>query len=45
MMLHVRRDAQQGHAKAYMRTVESDIVVLAVNVFQKIGLEEHWIKF
>jgi len=34
MMLHLRRDAQQGHAKAYLRTVDSDIVVLAVNVFQ-----------
>ena len=45
MMLHVRRDAQQGDAKAYLRTVDSDIVVLAVSVFQKIGLEEHWIGF
>jgi len=34
MMLHLWRDAQQGHAKAYLRTVNSDVVVLSVNFFQ-----------
>ena len=34
-----------GHAKAYLRTVDSDVVVLAVNFFQESCLEELWIGF
>jgi len=34
-----------GHAKAYLRTVDSDVMVLAVNFFQESCLEELWIGF
>ena len=34
-----------SHAEAYLRTVDSDVVVLAVNFFQEICLEELWIGF
>jgi len=37
MMLHLHRNAQQSLAKAYIRTVDSDVVVLAVNFFQKLA--------
>jgi len=41
-MLHVRRDAQQGHAKAYLRTVDSDIVVLAMNIPPRAPFDHTW---
>ena len=40
MMLHLHHAAQQGHAEVYLRTVDSDVVVLAVNFFQEICLGE-----
>lgn len=45
MMLHLRHAADQGHSKAYLRTVDSDVVVLAINFFQQINLTELWIGF
>lgn len=45
MMLHLRHATQQGHAKVYLRTVDSDVVVLAVNFFQELGLEQLCIGF
>ena len=36
--------AKQGHTKAFLRTVDSDVVVLAIN-FQELGLSELWIGF
>ena len=45
MMLHLHHAAQQGHTKAYLRTVDSDVVVLAVHFFQELGLEELWVGF
>ena len=33
MMLHLRHAADQGHTKAYLRTVDSDVVVLATHFF------------
>jgi len=45
MMLHLRHAAKQGHTKAYLRTVDSDVVVLAINLFQELGLSELWIGF
>lgn len=45
MMLHLYHAAQQGHTKAYLRTVDSDVVVLAINLFQKLGLTQLWIGF
>ncbi|KAG0718378.1 hypothetical protein GWK47_052504 [Chionoecetes opilio] len=40
MMLHLRHAAEQGHTKAYIRTVDSDVVVLAMNLFLDLGFLE-----
>jgi len=34
-----------SHAEAYLRTVDSDVMVLAVNFVQEICLEELWMGF
>ncbi len=34
-----------GHSKAYVRTVDSDIVVLALRFFDTLGLSELWVGF
>ena len=38
MMLHLRHAAMQGHTKAYVRTLDSDVVVLTINIFHELGL-------
>ena len=45
MMLHLHHAAAQVHQKAYMRTVDSDVVVLAINIFHELGLSELWVGF
>ena len=45
MMLHLHHAAVQGHQKAYMRTVISDVVVLAINLFHELGLSELWVGY
>ena len=45
MMLHLHHAAEQSHTKAYLRTVDSDVVVLAINFFHELGLLELWIGF
>lgn len=45
MILHLRNAAEQGHSKAYLRTVDSDVVVLVINQFHELGLSELWIGF
>ena len=45
MMLHLRHAADQGHTKAYLRTVDSDVVVLATHFSHVLGLSELWIGF
>lgn len=43
-VLHLRH-VEQGHIRAYFKTVDNDVVVLAINVFQKLGLSELWVGF
>ena len=43
IVLHLVHAADQGHRKAFARTVDSDIVVLAVGFFARIGLAELWV--
>ena len=38
--LHLANAAVHGHSKAYVRTVDSDIVVLALRFFDTLGLSE-----
>ena len=45
MMLHLHHAADHGHAKAYLRTVDTDVVIIAISQFQEIGLSELWIGF
>ena len=43
ILLHLAYAAEYGHTKAYVRTVDSDVVVLAVKCFEYIGLSELWV--
>jgi len=45
IFVHVKDMAQQGHTKAMIRTVDTDMVVIAVAKFLQIGLEELWVAF
>ena len=46
MMLHVAHAAQHGHHQIQVRTVDSDVVVLAVMVVQKLPAgDELWVAF
>ena len=43
ILLHLAHAAEQVHTTAYVRTVDSDIVVLAVRFFETLGLSELWV--
>ena len=45
MMLHLQNAAAKGHERAYFRTVDTDVVVLAFFHFITLGLTELWILF
>ena len=45
ILLHLAHAAEQGHTTAYVRTVDSDIVVLTVRFFETLGLSELWVGF
>ena len=45
IFLHLEHAAEQGHITAYVRTVDSDVVVLAVRFFETSGLSELWVGF
>lgn len=45
MMLHLQHAAEQGHAKAYLITVDTDVVVLAIYHFKRLNMSELWIGF
>ena len=40
IMLHLAHAAEQGHTIAYVRTVDSDVVVLTIHYFHTFGLSE-----
>ena len=42
ILLHLVNAAVHGHSKAYVRTVDSEIVVLALRFFDTLGLSELW---
>ena len=43
IILHLAHAVGQGHTRAYVRTVDSDIVVLAIAFFAKLRLSRLWI--
>ena len=45
IFLHLSHAAQQGHSKAFIRTVDSDVVSIAVGHFGSLGVMELWIGF
>ncbi|MES9881863.1 MAG: hypothetical protein ABW185_13375 [Sedimenticola sp.] len=45
MFLHVADASRQGHSKVLVRTVDSDVVVIGISMFQHLRLEELWIDF
>ena len=45
MMLYMHQAAEQRHPKAYLRTVDTDVVILAICHFHKLGLTELWVRF
>ena len=45
MLLHVLHASQNGVTKAMIRTVDTDVVVLALRLFELLHLSELWIAF
>ena len=45
MFLCLQDESQQGHSKAYIYTVDTDVVVLAIYHFMDLNLDELWIGF
>ena len=45
IFLHVAHCAKQGYKRIAIRTVDTDIVVLAIGHIQSIDIEELWICF
>jgi hypothetical protein len=48
MMLHLHHAVMDGHKKAFIRTVDSDVVILSIHfftTFQNLGLIELWVGF
>ena len=45
ILLHLANAAMHGHSKAYVRTVDSDIVVLVLRFCDTLGLSELWVCF
>ena len=44
MFLHLKGFFATGHCKVSLKTVDTDVVVIAINLFHKLDLEE-WIEF
>ena len=45
MLLHVAHATKHGHQRVSIRTVDMDIVVLAITQFQNLHVSELWIEF
>ena len=45
ILLHLAHAAKQGHTRAYVRTVDSDVVVLTIRFFEYLSLSELWVGF
>ena len=44
MLLHIRDATDADHREITIRTVDTDVVVLAVSFFQRLNLEKMWIE-
>ena len=45
IFLHVKHCADSGHSKVAIRTVDTDVVVIAISCFHSLKVEELWIEF
>ena len=45
LFLHALNAAQKGYRKLCVRTVDTDVVVLAISLFHQINAEELWLAF
>ena len=45
IFVYVNEIAQRGHSKVMVRTVDTDVVIIAIAHFLDIGLQELWIAF
>ena len=45
MMVHIKDSVSQGYDKILVRTVDTDVVVLAVATCQKLSISEIWVAF
>ena len=45
MLLHAADFCKDGHKRVIIRTVDTDVVVVAVSLFHKIGAEKLWFEF
>ena len=45
ILLHLAHASEQGHTTAFVRTVDSDVVILAIRFFETLGLTELWVGF
>jgi hypothetical protein len=43
ILLHLAHAAQQRHQVALVRTVDSDVVILAIHFFSSLGLSQLWV--
>ncbi len=45
ILLHVQDAARQGYSKVLIRTVDTDVIVLAVTAAGRLGIEDLWVAF
>ncbi|XP_078492496.1 uncharacterized protein LOC144748319 [Ciona intestinalis] len=45
LLLHAYNAAKRGYDKAMIRTVDTDVVVIATGMFHELGLSELWVAF
>ncbi len=45
ILLHVKHAAEFGHRKIAIRTVDTDVVVIAISFFHELNIDELWIQF
>jgi len=45
LLLHARDAVQKGHRKVWIRTVDTDVVILAIAMFSQINPDELWLAF
>ena len=43
--LHVKHISEAGHQKVSIKSVDTDVVVIAISLFRRLGLQELWVEF